>query len=154
MMVERRGFMLIELLIVIAIIAFLSALSIPSFMKFLAKSKRTEAYMVLRSLYLAEKGYHLEHGVYSTALTGNSADSLGWKPEGTLQYTYGFPGSEGRTFLVGSLKAPGSALQGAGITEQGFVLAAAADIDSDGTFDLITIKSAGVIKVVTDDLAS
>lgn len=150
----RRGFALIELLVVIAIIAFLSVLSIPSFMKFLAKSKRTEAYMTLRSIYLAERAHHLEHGTYSSVLMGSGADSIGWKPEGVLQYTYGFPGSEGRTFVIGALKAPGTALQGATVTDQGFIAAAAADIDGDGVFDVVTIDQNGVVKVVVDDLAS
>lgn len=150
---HARGTSLIELLIVIAIIAFLSALSIPSFMKFLAKSKRTEAYMTLRAIYLAEKAHHLETGAYSAVLLGTSNEAIGWKPEGALQYSYGFPGSEGRNFVVGSLKAPGSALQGAGVTEQGFIIAAAGDIDGDGLCDVITIDQNGVIKLVVDDLA-
>jgi len=146
------GFMLIEVLIVLAIIAFLSAISIPSFMKFLAKSKRSEAYMTLRGLYLAEKSYQLEHGTYTAALMGKS-NALGWKPSGSLLYTYGFPGSAGTNFVMGELKAPGSALKKAGVTSAGFVAAAAADIDGDGVIDLLTIDQDGKITIVVDDLA-
>lgn len=151
-MFHRRGFSLIELLVVLAIIAFLSVISIPSFTKFLAKSKRSEAYMTLRSLYLAEKSYQMEHGNYTKNIMGSGKDSLGWKPEGQLLYTYGFPGSEGTTFVMGSLKTPGSALKGTTISDKGFVIAAAGDIDSDGTHDVITIDQNGKVEVIVDDL--
>lgn len=145
---RKQGFTLIELLVVLAIVAFLSVLSIPSFLKFLAKSKRSEAYMTLRSLYLAEKAYHMEHGSYAKRISGTAKDSLGWKAEGTLLYTYGFPSS----CVVGDLKAPGSALKGANASDKGFIIAAAGDIDNDGVCDVITIDQDGKVKLVVDDL--
>lgn len=146
-MSKSHGFSLIELLIVIAIVAFLSAISIPSFFKFLAKSKRSEAYVTLRSLYMAERAYWVEHGKYTNMLDG--AHGLGWKPEGTLQYTYGFPNS----CVVGALKTPASALQNGSATDAGFTVSAAGDIDGDGAFDVLTIDQNGTITLVTDDLA-
>jgi type IV pilus assembly protein PilA len=146
------GFNLIELMIVLAIVAILSAIALPGLMRFVAKAKRTEAYVVLRSLYAAEKAYWIEHGTYSTALL--NADGVGWKPEGTLQYTYGFDqGGEGKGYVVGKLKAPGSALAGTKATGNEFVIAAAADIDGDGDYDILTIDHTGTIVVVKDDLA-
>jgi type IV pilus assembly protein PilA len=144
---KSKGFSLIELLIVVAIIAFLSAISIPSLYKFLAKSKRSEAYITLRSLYMAERAYWAEHGKYSANLDGSNG--IGWKPEGTLQYTYGFPGS----CCVGALKAPASALQNATATDAGFVICAAADIDGDGDYDVLSIDQNGNIAIIKDDLA-
>lgn len=142
-----KGYSLIELLIVIAIIAFLSAISIPSFFKFLAKSKRSEAYVTLRSLYMAERAYWVEHGKYASSLDG--AQGIGWKPEGALQYTYGFPNS----CVVGNLKAPGSALQNAQAGDTSFIVCAAADIDGDGEYDVLSIDQNGTITIVKDDLA-
>lgn len=147
----RSGFSLIELLIVIAVIAFLSALSVPSLFRFLAKSKRSEAYMTLRSLYLSEKSYWAEHGSYTNKLQG--PDSLGWKPEGTLQYTYGFPGSEGTNFVSGALKGSSSALTGSA-NAGSFTASAVGDIDGDGDPDLLTIDQNGNIMLVKDDLAT
>ena len=74
---RQTGYTLIELMIVIAIIAFLAMIAVPTFMTFLAKAKRTEAYMNLNALATAEKVYWAEHGSYTTDLT-----ALGWKPEG------------------------------------------------------------------------
>lgn len=142
-----RGFSLIELMIVISIIAFLSALSIPSLLTFLAKAKRTEAYVNLRSLALLQKNYWVEHGTYATTIQG--AGSLNWKPEGSCNYTYGFPGS----YVTGKLGAPGSALKAATVTNNSFTLAAAADIDGDGSYDVITIDHNGNVTLLEDDLA-
>lgn len=146
-MKRSHGFSLIELLVVIAIIAFFSMLVVPNFFKILARAKRTEAYVQLRSLYMAEKTYFMEHGRYSDRLTGPQA--LDWKAEGNVYYTYGFPGSA----VTGTLKAPASALTGAKATETEFVIAAAADIDGDGKLDLITINQDGKVTIVQDDLA-
>ena len=58
----KKGFTLIELMIVVAIIAFLSMVAVPSFMRFLAKSKRAEAYVNLHSIYAAQKAFWAENG--------------------------------------------------------------------------------------------
>jgi type IV pilus assembly protein PilA len=149
MRVRFHGFSLIELMVVIAIIAFLSMISMPSFFKFLAKAKRAEAYITLRSLHMAEKAYWHEHGTYTKRLF---SEGLNWKPEGVLQYTYGFNGG-GDTAVVGDLKAPSSALAGSHAGKDSFTIAAAADIDGDGDLDIITINQDGYIKITQDDLS-
>lgn len=143
----RRGFSLIEVMIVIAIIAFFAVLALPNFMTFLAKAKRSEAHIQLRALYMLQKTYFAEHGTYTDKLQG--ADSLNWKPEGQVNYTYGFPGSS----VVGALGTPASALAGASAGSQAFTIAAAGDIDNDGEPDVLTINEKGEIVLVKDDLA-
>ena len=114
----KKGFTLIELMIVVAIIAFLAVVSVPSFNRFLAKSKRAEAYMNLNSIYAAEKAYWAEHGKYSNKLSG--PNSVGWQPGGykgggkneKFYYTYGFAGSEGANNFTGKLETPASAMPG------------------------------------------
>ncbi len=147
---KRRGFSLIELMIVVAIIACLSVIVTPSLMKLVAKAKRAEAYVVLRSLALAQKAYFAEFGHYTTNLFG--AQGLSWKPEGNYNYTYGFSGAAGHNHFVGQLKTPASALQGAHITSDGFTAYAAGDIDGDGEPDILSIDQDNVIKIVKDDL--
>src|ERR1700739_2918912 len=109
---KRSGFSLIELMVVVAIIAFLAMIAIPNFNRFFAKAKRTEAYMNLHSIYAAEKAYWAEHGTYSDVLSGPG--SIGWQPEGykgggvneNFYYTYGFAGSEGKNYFTGKLQSP------------------------------------------------
>lgn len=145
------GFNLIELMIVLAIVAILSAIALPGFMRFVAKAKRTEAYVTLRALYAAEKAHWIEYGTYSPFLTG--PEGIGWRPEGTLNYTYGFSGAEGKNHFMGKLQTPATALHMAKASANEFLIVAAGDIDGDGEHDILTINHQGLITVIKDDLA-
>ncbi|OGB97577.1 hypothetical protein A3F06_03535 [candidate division TM6 bacterium RIFCSPHIGHO2_12_FULL_36_22] len=146
-----KGFTLIELMIVIAIIAFLAMIGIPSYMRFVAKAKRTEVYLNLGALYAAQKAHWAEHGTYSAQLTGS--EGIGWSPEGKFLYTYGFAGFPGINYFEGDLHAAGNLLSGITHANKGsFVAAAVGDIDGDGKPDIITINDKHVIKILQDDL--
>jgi prepilin-type N-terminal cleavage/methylation domain-containing protein len=146
-----EGFTLLELMIVVSIITFLSLLTVPSLMKTLAKTKRTEAYLYLRTLAQAQKVYYAEHGHYTKELSG--PDSVGWKPEGCCIYTYGFSGTqEGVGHFMGTSGAPVSALVGTHASRTSFKMAAAGLIYGD-TPDVLTIDEQGKIVVVQDSLS-
>jgi type IV pilus assembly protein PilA len=147
---REAGFNLLELTVVLAIVSFLSMLAMPSFMRFFAKAKRTEAYTQLRALYIAEKAYFAEKGMYTTNLSGT--DSLGWHADGQLSYTYGFgKGTEGKNYVEGSLKAPASSLKGTYANAAGFKIGAAARVSgSESDMDFLTIDQNGTITIVSD----
>lgn len=148
---KKSGFTLFELMVVAAIIAFLAMISVPSFLKHAAKAKRAEAYMNLGSLYSAMKTYYIENGKYTDKLMG--ADSLNWKPEGQNIYSYGFGGAEGVNYIKGK-NDEGQGLSGyAKISDNGFTVAAVADIDADGKPDVITVDDQHKFTIVQDDLA-
>lgn len=157
---KRSGFTLIELMIVVAIIAFLAMVSVPTFTRFLAKAKRAEAYMNLSSLYAAQKAYWAENGSYTSNLSGDK--SAGWKPEGysgggsgeNFYYTYGFGGSEGRNYFTGKLNTPSSHLGQSRADQNSFVVVATGDILGNGNPDIITVDENNRITIVQDALAS
>ncbi len=81
----RKGFTLIELMIVVAIIGILAAIAIPNFLKFQARSKQSEASTNLKAGYTAQKAYYQEKDTYSAYLY-----DIGFAPERNNRYTYCF----------------------------------------------------------------
>lgn len=85
----RKGFTLVELLIVVAIIGVLSTLGIPTFRKMVQKAKKSEAKVALGGLYTAETAFFSEYGVYGSYLDKIGFELSGGGGGGT--YTIGFP---------------------------------------------------------------
>ena len=61
---DKKGFTLTELLIVIAIIGVLAAIAIPTYTGQTKRAARTEAYTNLQTLRLLEEQYYAENGCY------------------------------------------------------------------------------------------
>src|SRR5438270_12652068 len=64
-----KGFTLIELMIVVAIIGILAAVAIPAFMKYIRRSKPVEATMNVRKLFDSSVSYYeAEHATQAGAI--------------------------------------------------------------------------------------
>jgi type IV pilus assembly protein PilA len=87
-----RGFTLIELMIVVAIIGILAAIAIPNFVKFQCRSKQGEARTNLKAAYVAEDAYRGRNGQYHSlgqaAITDTGPNDMGFNLLGKLRYTY------------------------------------------------------------------
>lgn len=77
----QKGFSLIELMIVVAIIGILAAIAVPNYQKFTRKAKQAEGKALLSGYYTAAKATMAEMGVH----VGNY-EVVGFKPEGELLY--------------------------------------------------------------------
>ena len=63
---SKKGFTLIELMIVVAIIGILAAIAIPNFIRFQLKAKTSEGKVNIAAIRTAEEAYFSEFGVYVT----------------------------------------------------------------------------------------
>lgn len=81
MVKDQKGFSLIELMIVVAIIGVLAAIAVPNYQRFVRKSKQSEAKSLLTSYYTAAKATMAEHGYH----IGNFP-VIGYQPEGNITY--------------------------------------------------------------------
>ena len=66
--VGQKGFTLVELMVVVAIIGLLSAVAIPNFKKYQAKSKTSEAKLQLSAAYAAQTSFFMDYDTYATCL--------------------------------------------------------------------------------------
>lgn len=82
---SQRGFSLVELMVVVAIIGILAAIAVPSVNKYMAKARQSEAKTNLSSLYTAEKAFYSEYNTYDSRFA-----AVGYTPEGSLRYNVGF----------------------------------------------------------------
>jgi type IV pilus assembly protein PilA len=79
----RKGFTLVELMIVVAVIGVLAALAVPNYIRFQARSKQSEAKGTLKAAFTTERAYYQEHSTYSSC-----TKKLGFAPERGNRYRY------------------------------------------------------------------
>ena len=103
-----KGFTLMELMVVIAIISILSALAVPSFLQLEARAKQAEVKTNLRALYVAEKAYYQEQSSYSPQVA-----TIGFAIERSNRYQYNLNG----TGSVSADNRTGTALSTAGTAD-------------------------------------
>jgi type IV pilus assembly protein PilA len=136
---NRKGFTLVELMIVVAIIGILGAIAIPNFLKFRLKARTSEATSNLGGIRTTEVAYFAEWSRYvgnqpPTPVPDRSFNSfkVDWDPNTNFSIV-GFT-AEGATFysyaLVGSNFPEGTA-------SDGLTMSAIGDLDADGALSTI-----------------
>jgi len=74
---NKKGFTLLELLIVIAIIGILAVIAIPGYIGYQTRAVRTEAFANLEALRLLEEQFFAENNTYTISLGNCAADQPG-----------------------------------------------------------------------------
>ena len=146
---NRKGFTLIELMIVVAILGILAAVAIPAFLKYIKRSKTTEATMNVRKLFDGSVTYFAADHTDATGSLVNAqfptstallpsptqdkqiTPPASWDASATwiaLQFSVTDPGYYGYQY-----NSNGSTNDGAVFTAQAY-----GDLDGDGTWSTFT----------------
>ena len=82
---KNKGFTLIEVMVVVAIIGILASIAVPNFMNFICKTRQIEAKKNLSILRSCEEAYRAVNDTY-----GSDLNKIGFTFSGTSKYTYMF----------------------------------------------------------------
>ena len=135
---SQKGFTLIELMIVVAIIGILAAIAIPNFLRYQATARQSEAKTNLGGIFVSEVAYFGNQGSYGDFAT------TGFALAGTTnRYTYRANGTGTAGVNLIQTQNPGiatvnlcsTAVAPAAFTASGFTITAVADLDGDLAVD-------------------
>lgn len=107
---DNKGWTLAELMIVIAIIGILAAIAIPNYMRYLTRTRQTEAKIMLSNIGKWQEVYWAEHDTYA-----DSIETLGFGTKGNIRYDYVMSDSSKTGYkITATSKAPGLCGKGEG----------------------------------------
>lgn len=152
-LLKDQGFTLVELMVVVAIIGILSAIAVPNFKKYQAKSKTSEAKLQLSAAYTAQQSFYSDYDTYHVCLR-----YMGYNPTNEVAsryYAVGF-GSDVTTCAAcdtvatanGAVPGAGACLGSATSGESWF--AAGKMIGSSSAITTFTAANVGTASVTED----
>jgi type IV pilus assembly protein PilE len=113
---RKRGFTLLELLVVIIIIGILATLAMPQYLKSTERAKGAKARNALGLISRAEKMYRAEKDKYTTTLTDLYSYMELSDVAADKDWCYTVSGASATGFLATAARASGGSLGGATIT--------------------------------------
>ncbi len=134
---NKRGFTLIELMIVVCIISILAMLAIPRFMKASTKTKQSEAKTILKQIYVNQRAYRQQSQNNTYFITAEVASKD--NPDAFNEIWVQVMTTCRYSFSIAA-------------TPNTFVATARGNIDDDVIEDVWTITDAGILDNPTNDV--
>jgi type IV pilus assembly protein PilE len=106
----RRGFTLIEAMIVLVVLAILAAIAVPSYRSYLLRAQRTEATTALLRAAAAQEKFFLQNNRYATDLATAPPNGLGQSTvteRGFYDVTMALSEPDGSGFRITARPRPG-----------------------------------------------
>jgi type IV pilus assembly protein PilA len=163
----ESGFTLIELMIVVAIIGILTAIALPNFLTYQAKSRQAEAKVGLSAIFTSAVAYRSESPYQSYAPA--TLSEIGWLPSGVTRYSFWyqdgvnvataagttisqFSGTSAATLPCNVTVAPASGGLTVAASSSGFTAGANGNIDGDSVCDQWFINDQRTMQNPTNDV--
>ena len=127
---SNKGFTLIELMIVVAIIGILAAIAIPNFLRFQLKAKSSEGKVNIAAIRTAQESYLAEFGSYLVAVSSPAAAVTNPGPA-KVEFELTGGDTTASTPSVGRLKVASSSRTKLHALDSAYTITAQADIDGD-----------------------
>jgi len=160
-MKKSKGFTLIELMIVVAIIGILAAIAIPNFLRFQARARQSEAKQNLGAIFTAYQAYFGDTNTFPSAdivtIAGvgyNCLSVADWEPKGRLKYSYKCIGT--MPFFpewdTGGANLWLCTNVASGASQLGFTVGACSNVDNDTFEDEWQINDLKKVSNIRDDV--
>jgi prepilin-type N-terminal cleavage/methylation domain-containing protein len=95
----RRGFTLVELMIVVVLIGVLASLVVPSYVKSVEEVKKQEAITNLQVTRLGERLYHQDNATYTTTWSDLSTYvDIGFRTQANRNFNYSITSANATAF--------------------------------------------------------
>lgn len=97
---NNSGFTLVELMVAVGITGALTSIAVPNYLKYVAKSRESEAKIALSAIYVGEKQFGVEYGYYNACLS-----KVGYQvppASAANYYTVGFKNTQASLPVCGS----------------------------------------------------
>ena len=140
-----RGFTLVEVLVVVALISILASIGLSQFRLLMAKTRRTEATSTLSGIYKLQISYFAQAGLYA-----GSFDALGFQLNGGQRI-------DANTILGDHYTYTINALPVGGVASANYQAIATGDIDPmDPVLDILIIENDLTVKrgTVPDEIVN
>jgi len=129
----HKGFTLIELMIVVVVIAVLSAIAVPGYKYFVTRAKRAAARTAIQNMAQQQERYFTQNNGYLAIVSGSGSAAGGW-----INYV-------GDTYAARTYDLTVGVTAGATTTAASFTISAAPTNGfADSTCNTLSLTSAGL----------